>query len=485
LALLQTAVFVATLVMLFGLWFHEAQATVLTWGLCAFFTLHFIWCVWSWRVVTGRWLDAYTLFFASFCLFSGGQFFLETFDLNRNGILGEAFSVETTNRTILLVITAAAAYHFGGTLQCLRNSRCPHVSTRRPSEASFCLKSVSYLGLAFLAVSVPTVMYTLVNAAQYAAANGYLAIYQQDQLVGASNWQALVATFFVPGIVFTFASLHKSPRAIGICWAMVLAFQGILLFIGARGAALIACVPMVLLHHSLVKRIRAIYLVGGAVVVLAMLPLIGQTRDQSLAARFDRLDDLLTDNPFVAVISEMGRSANTIAYTLDLVPANREFDYGVGYGYAAFTVFPNLFWDLHPSTKRGTYSDWLVWTVEADSARRSVGLGFSAIAEAYANFSIIGPSIIGAILGLGLGGIVFWARTADEPFPIALEMIVLSVLLVFPRGETCAVCRPLVWFGVIPYLLVKNRGSRSQDVARHGVRSPFSKLQPCHAKEDT
>jgi hypothetical protein len=463
--LVQGAVFLAALAALFGLWSDEQYTTALTWPLCACFSLHLVWSLWSWRAVTGRWLDAYTLFFLSLCFFNGGQFLLETFNLNRNGLLREAFSVATTNRTILLVIAAAAGCHFGGLVQCLRKScsaDCGQTWTAERCRALFSTHRAKEIGLLFLAVSAPATLFNLLNSVQDVAANGYMALYQREQLIGADNWRNVLSGFFVPGILITLAMSRKSPREIRICWGMTLAYTLASLFIGTRGSAVMACVPMALLHHNLVHRIRPVYMIGGAVLMLSLFSLIAQTRDESLEGRYDMINALVTDNPLVAVVSEMGGSAATVAHTIELVPRTRDFDYGQGYGYALLTVVPNLFWDLHPSTQWGKYGDWLVWTVSPGTAIRGGGFGYSVVAEAYANFSVLGAPLVLAILGFAIAGIVSWARNTQSPFPAAIEAILLSSIIMLPRSESASIVRLIIWFCVVPWILVKTHREPSE-----------------------
>ena len=137
-ALVQGMIFLATLLMLFGLWSDDQYASGLTRPMCIFFSVHLAWCFWSWHALSGRWLDSYSLFLLSLSLFNGGQLLLETFSLNPKGILAEAFSVATTNHMILLVNASVVACHLGGVVQCLRGSRCAdrRQASITPSSAS-------------------------------------------------------------------------------------------------------------------------------------------------------------------------------------------------------------------------------------------------------------------------------------------------------------------------------------------------------------
>ena len=73
-----------------------------------------------------------------------------------------------------------------------------------------------------------------------------------------------------------------------------------------------------------------------------------------------------------------------------LRPRWRDYEMGVGYAYAISTLFPNLFWKIHPAMEHELPSSWLTWQVDPYTASQGGGLGFSFIAEAYFNFGYIG-----------------------------------------------------------------------------------------------
>jgi len=189
-----------------------------------------------------------------------------------------------------------------------------------------------------------------------------------------------------------------------------------------------------------------------------VFPLIRETRALSgeerslstLSAWFDPID-----NPAVSSVSEMGGSMRTIAYTTTLVPSSRPFDQGLGYAYGALTLFPNLFWSIHPTVARGIYSDWLVNAVDPWTAARGGGLGFSFIAEAYLNFGPFGPIIVMFIFGFLLGRVSSWADCTRDPVALAMIATILAFILRFPRDETASILRPLVWYALGPYLAAR------------------------------
>ncbi len=170
------------------------------------------------------------------------------------------------------------------------------------------------------------------------------------------------------------------------------------------------------------------------------------------------------DNPATASLTEMGGTLATIAYTMDMVPSDRGFDYGQSYLYAALTVVPNIFGTaIHPAIQHGTAADWLIRTISYDTATAGGGIGYSFIAEAYLNFGWAGPPLVMILLGVGWAAVEGFAARSASPGAVALMGIVMVFGLIYARAEMSNIVRPIVWCGFIPLgllgLFVKPRSS--------------------------
>jgi hypothetical protein len=147
----------------------------------------------------------------------------------------------------------------------------------------------------------------------------------------------------------------------------------------------------------------------------------------------------------------MGGTMATLAYTMDLVPNDRDFEYGKTYAFAALTVLPNIFGTArHPSIERGTASDWLVRTVSYNTASSGGGLGFSFIAEAYLNFGWMGPPLVMILMGFGWAATESFAARSTSPAATSLMGVVLFFGLIYARAESTDIIRPIVWCGLMP-----------------------------------
>jgi oligosaccharide repeat unit polymerase len=192
--------------------------------------------------------------------------------------------------------------------------------------------------------------------------------------------------------------------------------------------------------------------------LFVVFPLIEAIREISGGQRlsFAFLADAYVsiDNPVITILSEMGGSIQTIAYTIDLVPSMRDFDMGGSYYYALLTAFPNLFWEVHPSIAHGTLSNWLVQMVDPTTAGSGGGYGFSFIAEAYLNFGWFGAAVVLGLMGFLFGRLVLWASRSSDPAKLAMVASFTGLVLLFARGESNLVVRALLWYALMPYLLV-------------------------------
>lgn len=214
------------------------------------------------------------------------------------------------------------------------------------------------------------------------------------------------------------------------------------------------------LWHVCIYPIPKFILVNSmAIIMFIIFPLIKVTRNLTGDDKFSftvlREAFLGIENPIIFIINEMGESMRTVALTLQLVPSVRDFDMGISYIYALLTIFPNLFWDIHPTIARGLAANWLVWTVDPSFASSGGGLGYSFIAEAYLNFGWFGSPIILAIIGYLFAKFTLNAIKSQDPAKMAMVASFISFFFFYARGESGSNVRPLIWYSFFPYACVK------------------------------
>jgi oligosaccharide repeat unit polymerase len=227
-----------------------------------------------------------------------------------------------------------------------------------------------------------------------------------------------------------------------------------------RGHAVTPLIASFWIYDRRVRRLpRAPLVALGLLALFVVFPLIRSTRNTSGSEKYSSSFYLesyfAVDNPATSIVGEMGSSLATVAHTIELVPAKRPYDMGIGYLYEILTVFPNIFGDLHPTVARGIPSQWLTWEVNPYIAARGGGLGYSFIAEAYLNFGWIGAPLVVFFFGLGFASLQLWADRSGGPLEAAMVACCISFVPFFARAEASFIVRPLVWYTLIPYLLAR------------------------------
>ena len=418
---------------------------------CVLLTVTFIWILWSWFWLRKALFEPYPIFMMAAGLFNGGQAVLEVFKLNPSGVLDGRVSPDTLVPALYLVTIGATFLHIGALLAL---GPSPVGSTHIATATSSSQRAARMTGLILLAISaVPTVM-LLRQSVSVVMDSGYMGLYQGS---GPQALTRILSAFLIPGTIFLIVGSRNTPKIQVVCFVVIGCYTLVYLFLGGRAAATTGCTAVVWAFDRSIRRIpRRMILIAGLVAVV-VFGLVEQTRELagrnrlSLESQYDALTNL--ENPLTEPIAEMGGSLLTVTHTLLLVPEGRSFDWGVSYWYAILTIIPNLGWDVHPSVAHGLLADWLVRIVEPVVAARGGGLGFSFIAEAYLNFGWYGAPVCLAILGYLLCRLFLLADSAD----LAKQAMVasfLSFILVFPRGESAIVVRGLVWYAVLPYLLM-------------------------------
>jgi len=147
----------------------------------------------------------------------------------------------------------------------------------------------------------------------------------------------------------------------------------------------------------------------------------------------------------------MGETIRTVVYTVELVPETRDFEWGANYVFGIFTIFPNLFWSVHPTFARGLAEAWLTASVAPFTAAVGGSIGFSFIAEAWLNFGWAAPVVMGVF------GFVVAQFSRSGERGSALERAAIAAAFAFlpfyARSVIASVARSLVWYALVPYIL--------------------------------
>jgi len=415
-----------------------------------------VWSLWSWNLFNRSLFDPYTLFLTSVALFNGGQALLEVFHLNENGILAGAFASETILKSLLLVAMGISGLHLGALLSAgmIRRQHSP-AGMVPPVPPQF----VRWVAWSMLLIATPFRLVTIRDAVGVVLSSGYSGLYQQFAATGVGAGANVLSGFLIPGAFFLLAGSKNWLPGIIVSTGVILANTAVDLFLGGRSAAVLPLIAFAWLWHRHVRRLPAGLLVAAVTAMLVVVfPIVAAVRNTSGPERLSigNLKDGFSsiDNPAIATLDEMGGTMAIVAQTVELVPSARPYDCGVHYLYAASTLFPNLFWDVHPAVARGLLSSWLVWEVDPFFGEAGGSYDFSCIAEAYLNFGWIGVPAVMLILGLLYSKFVLWAHRSCDPLRLAMVATYGVFILKYARTEAGWIVRPLVWYALLPYALV-------------------------------
>jgi oligosaccharide repeat unit polymerase len=439
-------------------------------ALCFLIFANLAWSLFSWSAVTGSCFDCYTIFLVAANLFNAGCAFLELFGCNPEDFLGDHISPYITMQTLFLVLASLVALHTGALWGIQGIGRRGERTTRPTADE---LSSLRAVGLVMLVGSIPFAAMKVVEELQIVMSEGYFALYQHEVATGFATGYRVLATFLAPGVFFLFAG-SRGRRTRLFAAGVLAVYCASQLFLGVRHEAAILIMVLVWLWDRLGGRLnRSLLIAGAAAMLVVVFPLVAATRDSSGQDRTGLnylADNYATiQNPLVSTISEMGGTMRTVAYTIELVPSTRGFDYGDSYAYASLTVFPNLFWKIHPTIAHELPSSWITWAVDPGTARQGGGLGYSFIAEAYLNFGYVGAPLVMFLGGYFAARFMAWACRGQRPDRLAFLACAATSAIFLARAESAVVFRELVWNSVLPFLAVSMLDARQRAKSRHGA----------------
>jgi oligosaccharide repeat unit polymerase len=317
--------------------------------------------------------------------------------------------------------------------------------------------------LALLAISIVPAFFALKSDFNLAMSQGYFALYQRQFATGAAAGPQVLAAMLPTALVFLLAGAKPTRLSQYAPLCLLGLYAGIYMLMGFRGTAIATAASSAWLFDTTVKRIPRVLIAGAVVVAVLAVPVVRQLRHldgwQQLDASTIKQVWSSIDDPVASTLSEMGGSLAALVYTIQLVPDPWPHEYGTTYFYALSTVFPNVFWTVHPSIAHSP-SARLVQEVDPGTARAGGGLGYSCIAEAFLNFGWLGAPLALGLIGFGMGRLTHWLDTSGNPARVAAAAAALTSMIIFARGESAGVVRSVIWYSIVPYCLVVARRDR-------------------------
>ena len=242
------------------------------------------WTLFSWHKLCGTLFDPYPLFLMSSWLFNGGQILLEVARLNKNGILGGAFSPETTLKTAYLVAVAITAMHLGALWAASSAPRMKGLAAPARYRASSAWHT-RMTGWILFTVSIGPAIWSFREAFLMVLSTGYFSLYQRTLQTGFASAPRLVANFLIPSALFLLAGSRSRRFNLFLSGAIIILYAAGMFFIGGRSAASTALIAYLWLYSRTVRQIPAKILIAPALlVVFVVCPFVGATRDTSGAS---------------------------------------------------------------------------------------------------------------------------------------------------------------------------------------------------------
>jgi len=245
--------------------------------------------------------------------------------------------------------------------------------------------------------------------------------------------------FTLIGMVITGVGSSRNQ----IRWVCIvsIAFLLPIYFYGFRGHVTVYLISFLLiwnLKESYVGRRVAIL---GLVAVVLLSPAIKMVRSST---DLSLIEGIKNTNP-ISFFLEAGGSIKPLIETINEIEYyNSGYWYGKSYAIAAFRIIPNLW----PEWEKGkidyvTPSAWITRRVDPWIYARGGGLGYSAIAEPYLNFGLIG--VIGFFIAIGYFLERYEHAIINRPKSLAIFISFCAALFWTTRNDFTEFLRPAIW----------------------------------------
>ncbi len=420
-----------------------------------------LWCVYSMKCLTNTFFSLPFMFEAAFYILTLGQSLLYAI----NGKIYHELNLYLTdnaqdvNHAYIFTVLCLLALNYGMIL--CHNSRlrftwgsCKTADTVRIDYT----KMMQGVGQVIAIVSVAPFAVTWGKILAAYALSGYTNAYVD--VSKTTSWGKLfqmVGDFFPFSLFMLMAAFRENRRKCNIVIAAVFALSVLNFSIGNRSEPIAYIMASIWFMRERAgtaqqKRRAAFLLLGGALLMALIVPIIGETRNTGELNLSTVINSFSGEGSFASAIEDtivsMGWSAFPAIKTMQLIPGRFGYHYGESYFFAVLSVIPNVIGGTHISVQYAGLPLWLKNTLHM-----TFGPGYSAPAEAYYNFGWYGMLCMPVI-----GYLAYKMLANRKKDASALRMFVMLasfvVLFSFPRREMLTAVRNCAYCVGLPVLAV-------------------------------
>ena len=412
-----------------------------------------------WKKLTGEYMSPFLIVYFVAVMFGIGQCFCWALGID----MGEIDLLQYTPRINKLYVGEALQYSLVGLLFFFEgsvwtyNKNVARIKYYNICDDNIGLKTVKIVSTILLIISLPCVCMNYMKIIPAVLAKGYLGYYSSVlEYSQMGQFIPLLAGWFPIALLMKYA-IHISRNVVyaKIDVLVLVIYIVIVLFIGGRSGAVLVVLAFLLTKHYFgmpitKKKIIPVGIVGYC--GMGILSAIASTRNQVNRTIISVFSAFSMTSVVGSLIGELGWSMSSLAWTMLLISANGRFRLGESYLYALTAAIPNLgFWKTHPALK-ANLGDWM-----QQELGRTSGLGYTFIAESFANFSWFGLLIMfiwGVIIGSILNSVTYKTAKKDYKKVFVVIMLISTVLKAFVRSSFSAVMRQLFFTVLLIYLMM-------------------------------
>lgn len=402
-------------------------------------------------------LSPIVLFYISLYVFTFGQALLYAVDIDVYLWVFRESDTSTLNEALRYSLVSYSLFHLGVTVSDSIKSR----SNRKEQSLN---QQISYLfiGKALFFLSFPVTFYFLILQAITSLQYGYLSLYSYESasLITVPSIYNYIAPMFQVACLMLIINYHYNNqyKMRNKYTVFLLLFATLNVLTGSRTTFLsiiLTLISIYSLHFTKFSIRKSFFVVSILGILVLLVPFFSYFRIQetkSIEAIIKSIEYATKENPIVTTMNELGGSLNPQILVRTLIPSQEFFKLGKSYLSSVFLLVPNIFSSfgvVHFASNDANLSQWLM-----SSLNLSIGPGFSMFAETYYNFGEFGM-FLGIVWGFILERLLDVRQGTKMVKTLYVPYASIMLFFTLPRNQSVDFIRPLVFYIVIPLLLVK------------------------------